>query len=105
MGKLFANTRRTPRAEITGDDIYAAIKEIRDGMCDHIRDYGSGVFFSPQEIVGCMVGQLRKLSMASDEELYTGDLADFRQRCLKTINAMVMGLISVDKLPETADAS
>lgn len=88
------------RQPLSLTDIDAVLGEIRNRIESHFRDYGDGIFTHPHEIVGCMFGQQMKLSKAADESIYTGELADFKERCLKTLLAMLVGTASVNKLSE-----
>lgn len=86
------------REPLSVDDIDAILDEIRDRIEQHFEDYGPGIFLHPQEIVGCMYGQVMKLSAAADRTLYTGGLAEFKERCLKTLLGILVAAASVDKL-------
>lgn len=88
------------REQLTPIDLEAVLDEVRARIESHLRDYGSGIFTHPQEIVGCMFGQQIKLSQAADASIYTGDLADFKERCMKTFMAILVGTVSVNKLAE-----
>jgi hypothetical protein len=88
------------RKKITADDAKDFIEDISIRIPSHLENYGDGIFTHPHEIVGCMYGQLMKLSKAADESIYTGDLDEFKERCMKTLMAMIVGTISVDKLIE-----
>jgi len=88
------------RPSLTMDDVRSVLDEISDRIESHFSNYGDGIFMHPHEIVGCMFGQQMKLSQAADSSIYTGDLADFRHRCLKTLLAIIVGTASVEKLNE-----
>lgn len=88
------------RKQLTVEDIGKLFEEIIDGMPVHFSNHGAGIFTHPHEIIGCMTGQLYKLSAAGDESIYTGELQKFRTRCYKTLMAILVGLASVDKLQE-----
>ena len=88
------------RKRLTMDDVRAILHEVENRAEQHFREYGDGIFCHPHEVVGCMLGQLIKLSIAADASIYTGDLADFRKRCVKTLFAMFCGTMSTDKLTE-----
>lgn len=91
------------REKLTPGNVYSLWDEVEQRASDHFRDFGNGIFTHPHEIVGCMYGQLMKLSAAADESIYTGDLDDFRERCMKTLFAILCGTMSVDKLKELRD--
>lgn len=86
------------RPVFTAKEVKAVLAEVHASIEQHIRDYGDGIFIHPHEIVGCMTGQLKKLSEAADDSMYTPELQNFRHRCYKTLMAMVVALVSVDKL-------
>lgn len=88
------------RKQLTEADAAKVIDEITQRLPQHMKDYGAGIFTHPQEIVGCMFGQQIKLSQAADQSIYTGDLREFRERCMKTLMAILVGLMSVDQLAE-----
>ena len=88
------------RPQLTLEDTDKVFAAVRERMASHFENYGDGVFLHPHEIVGCMFGQQMKLSKAADESIYTGDLTDFQERCMKTLLAMIMATASVDKLAE-----
>lgn len=88
------------RKQLTMEDAIELIHEITGRVPQHFESYGAGIFTHPHEITGCMFGQIVKLSKAADESIYTGDLKDFRERCVKTLMAIFVGLASVDKLAE-----
>jgi len=93
------------RMPISVDDANALIAQITKAIPGHFEAYGSGIFTHPHEIVGCMTGQLYKLSAAADESIYDGELQKFRTRCVKTLMAIFVGLASVDKLIELRKAT
>lgn len=88
------------RKQLTEGDATKIIDEIAGRIPSHFKDYGAGIFTHPHEIVGCMFGQQIKLSQSADASIYTGDLTEFRERCMKTLMASFVGLASVDKLIE-----
>ncbi len=88
------------REKLTIADMEKLLTEIRARLTSHFVAYGDGIFLHPQEIVGCMFGQQMKLSRAADESIYTGDLTDFKERCMKTLMAILVGTASVDKLAQ-----
>jgi hypothetical protein len=92
------------RKSLTIDDIDVVLQSIRDRIENHFKDYGDGIFTHPHEIVGCMFGQQMKLSTAADASIYSGDLTEFKERCMKTLLAMLVSTASVDKLIELRDA-
>ena len=93
------------RMPISVEDANALLEQIKKAIPGHFEAYGAGIFTHPHEIVGCMYGQLMKLSAAGDESIYSGDLYKFRTRCVKTLMAMFVGLASVDKLIELRKGS
>lgn len=88
------------RKKLTPIDVQNFLDEIKGRAEHHFQNYGDGVFLHPHEIVGCLFGQQLKLSAAADASIYTGDLTDFRERCMKTVFAILCGAMSVDKLIE-----
>lgn len=88
------------RERLTVDDVGKMLDEVRERATSHLANFGDGIFTHPHEIVGCMFGQQIKLSTAADASIYSGDLKEFRERCMKTLMAMIMGAVSVDKLVE-----
>lgn len=88
------------RERLTMDDVRTLLREVEDHAEQHFRNYGDGIFCHPHEVVGCMFGQQMKLSTAADASIYTGDLTDFRERCMKTLFAILCGTMSTDKLAE-----
>lgn len=86
------------RESLKLDDVDVVLKAIRDRIEDHFKNYGDGIFTHPHEIVGCMFGQQMKLSAAADASIYSGDLVEFKERCMKTLLAMIVSTASVDKL-------
>jgi len=57
----------------------------------HLKEYGDESFIHPHEIVGCMYGQLSKLSEAADKCIYsTYNLPNFVERCRKLLMAAVI---------------
>ena len=88
------------RQPLSVEDIKKLLDELQARIESHFEKYGNGIFCHPHEIVGCMFGQQLKLSKAADESVYTGDLEAFRQRCMKTLLAILCGTASVDKLTE-----
>lgn len=94
------------RIPLNMDDVDAMLKELRARAESHFQNYGDGIFMHPHEVVGCMFGQQLKLSAAADASIYTGDLKEFRERCVKTLFAILCGTMSVDKLTQArANAS
>lgn len=93
------------RQKLTIEDLDKTLEEIRARLDHHLQNYGDGIFTHPHEIVGCMFGQQMKLSTAADASIYTGDLADFKERCLKTLLAIIVGTASVDKLAELRESA
>jgi len=88
------------REELSIDDVQAVLDRVKARIEHHFANYGNGIFTHPHEIVGCMFGQQLKLSAAADASIYTGELADFEERCYKTLLAMICGTASVAKLKE-----
>ena len=88
------------RKQLTINDAQKILKEVSERIPEHYKNYGAGIFTHPHEIVGCMFGQQMKLSQSADTSIYTGDLTEFRERCMKTFMAIFVGLMSVDKLIE-----
>jgi len=88
------------RAPLTMADIDAVLQRLRDRMEHHFLNYGDGIFTHPHEVVGCMYGQVMKLSTAADASIYDGKLDAFDERCMKTLLAILVGAASVDKLKE-----
>lgn len=88
------------RPSFTENDVRAILAEVHAQLPAHLQDYGDGIFLHPHEIVGCMYGQVKKLSEAADASIYSGNLKDFRERCRKTLMAMIVAIVSVDKLTE-----
>lgn len=88
------------REQLTLENAAQLLAEMGTKLPTHFESYGAGIFTHPHEIVGCMYGQLLKLSVAADESIYTGELADFRERCWKTLMAIFMGVMSADRLAE-----
>ena len=88
------------RKQLSLDDVAKILAEMQEFVPEHFVKYGAGIFTHPHEIVGCMFGQLTKLSQAADESIYSGDIAAFRLRCWKTLMAILMGIMSADKLNE-----
>jgi hypothetical protein len=88
------------REKLTLADVDRLLNEVRTRAETHFAEYGDGIFMHPHEIVGCMFGQQIKLSTAADASIYSGDMKEFRERCMKTFMAMVIGTLSVDKLVE-----
>lgn len=89
------------RPSFTENDVKAILAEVHARLPAHLQDYGDGIFLHPHTIVGCMYGQVKKLSdAAADTSLNTGDLADFRKQCVETLLTMIVALTSVDKLTE-----
>jgi hypothetical protein len=86
------------RDQLTLQDIAQLLEEIQNGVASHFEHYGSGIFCHPHEVVGCMYGQLKKLSEAAYASIHTGELDDFRERCWKTLMAILVGVASTDKL-------
>lgn len=88
------------RPKIAESDIAAILCMVEGQAWNHLRQYGDGIFMHPQEIVGCMYGQVNKLSAAADATLYDGNLSDFRERCRKTLWAAVIALVSTDRMTQ-----
>jgi hypothetical protein len=88
------------RPQLMIADMKKLMHEIIDRIPPHFAKYDPGVFLHPHEIVGCMFGQQLKLSASADASIYTGDLAEFRERCMKTVMAILVGTASVDRLVE-----
>jgi len=86
------------RAKLNLDDVQNLLDEVKVRAANHFKDFGDGIFMHPHEVVGCMFGQQLKLSAAADASIYTGDLTEFRERCMKTLFAILCGTMSVDKL-------
>ena len=86
------------RPTITIADVDALYLQLRDLLTNHLGTVGDGSFMHPHEIVGCMHGQLHKLSVAADATLYSDNLDDFEERCMKTLLAIMCGAASVEKL-------
>lgn len=90
------------RPSLTTEDTQAILDEIQARMASHFENYGDGIFVHAHEVVGCLFGQMMKLSTAADASNYSGDLSEFRERCLKTLLAVVVAVASVDKLSAAA---
>jgi len=88
------------RKQFTLEDATKLLSELGTRTPKHFEDYGAGIFYHTHEIVGCMFGQIKKLSEAADESIHDGDLTKFRERCMKTLIAIYVGTLSVDKLTE-----
>ncbi len=88
------------REKLNLNDVDRLLSELRNRAESHFKDYGDGIFMHPHEVVGCMFGQQLKLSAAADASIYSGELTDFRERCMKTLFAILCGTMSVDKLVE-----
>lgn len=88
------------RQQLTLQDVDVLLESVRSRTPIHLQSYGAGIFTHPHEIVGCMYGQLMKLSTAADASIYTGDLTEFKERCMKTLMAIIVGTCSADKLIE-----
>ena len=88
------------REPLSPQDLRDVLNGIDSSVEDHLENYGEGIFTHPHEITGCMYGQLRKLSIAADESIYSGELDDFKERCRKTMMAILMAMASVEKLKE-----
>lgn len=86
------------RAKLNLDDVQKLLDELKSRAAYHFENYGDGIFMHPHEVVGCMFGQQLKLSAAADASIYTGDLKEFRERCVKTLFAILCGTMSTDKL-------
>lgn len=86
------------RPKLIIKDIDEVLDYVRGRIINHFATYGNGIFLHPHEIVGCMFGQQMKLSTAADATLYDEDLSAFKERCYKTLLAMVMASASVNKL-------
>ena len=98
--KIEVKTEKIQRPKMNSNDVRKILDEVQSRVDKHLKNYGDGIFIHPHEIVGCMFGQMNKLSAAADASLYNGDLTDFRERCIKTLFAILIGLTSVDKLKE-----
>lgn len=88
------------REKLTIADVDVVLNAVRERIVTHFPEYGDGIFCHPHEIVGCMTGQQNKLSAAADASIYTGELTEFKERCMKTLLAIVVSTASVDKLME-----
>lgn len=88
------------REQLSVEDAAKLLAEMGKRVPSHFENYGAGIFCHPHEIVGCMYGQIMKLSQAADASIYDGDLTKFRERCMKTMMAIFVGLASVDQLAE-----
>lgn len=87
------------RMKLSMADVDRLCEEIKQRAETHFAEYGDGIFMHPHEIVGCMFGQQIKLSQSADASIYPdGTLDDFRERCMKTLFAMLCGTMSVDVL-------
>lgn len=66
---------------------------------EHVKEYGDGIFLHPEEAVGCMYGQLRKLSESADTSLLA-----FKERCRKTLMGAAVAYESARKLIEIKES-
>ena len=90
------------RIEVTEEDFLEALETLRVRGLGGLRaKFKPGCFVHPQEVVGCMTGQLVKLSSAADEVLYSDDTEAFEERCVKTAYAILFGLASVRRIRKT----
>ena len=94
----YFNNEGIERPKLTHNDLKVVLAEMHANMVTLLESYGNGIFVHPHEIVGCMFGQVKKLSEAADESVYSNDLGDVRNRCFKTLWASIMALASVDCL-------
>ena len=90
------------RPKVTIDDIDKLLEEVRMVAVEHLQNYGDGIFTHPHEVVGCMFGQLNKLSASADESIYpeVENLQPFRKRCMKLVMPLLNSIISCDVIDE-----
>lgn len=88
------------RPQLSTQDLMDAIEELVDTVDINLEHYGHGAFVHPHEMVGCLAGQQIKLSQAADKVIYDNKLSPFKERCLKTLWAVVMATASTNKLIE-----
>ena len=88
------------RPKLNIEDVDKVLNMIRARISHHLNKYGDGIFMHPHELVGCMYGQLMKLSVVADDSIYHGELKDFEERCRKTLLAMIIGTASVQKMTD-----
>ena len=58
------------REKLSVADAERVLNELSNSVEGHFTNYGDGIFCHPHEIVGCMYGQLIKLSQAADASIY-----------------------------------
>jgi hypothetical protein len=92
------------RPQVTNDEVDAVMAQIRERMLEHADQYGRGIFIHPHEVVGCMTGQLRKLSEAADASIYKSafdePFADFSERVQKMLIPLIFTLAGIPKMVE-----
>lgn len=90
-----------PRPNVSVEDLAKAIQDLQNFQSEFLKEQGTGAFIHPHEIVGCMTGQLFKLSIEADKVVYTDDVAEFRQRCIKAASPLIFAIASLDVLSRT----
>jgi len=92
------------RPTVNTEDINKALQYLQTFATEIREQAGSGAFVHPHEIVGCMTGQLLKLSSEADKTHYSGDVEEFRKRCLKAAFPLIFGIASIDVMVREANA-